>query len=127
MAFWVTNPMSELKLHQNRQREPVLILPQVRIPAWYQLAELAVITPHWREAARAGEIGHVSPPVIAFRSERDELRGHVIERDRRIPSLVLIARVFREIGRSGLRRGAIDRRQQHQIPSNVLIPFDSRN
>src|SRR5438067_4005687 len=58
--------------------------------------------------------------MVIFQPPAEELAGHVIERSGGVPGLVRIAGILTEIGRSRSHRGAIDRRQQHQIAAGIV-------
>ena len=71
--------------------------------------------------------GGVTPPspakygtfawrYVVLRSERDELIRHEIERGLRIPRLVGIARIRREVRRARRGRRAVHRRKQDEVP-----------
>src|SRR5438046_8287002 len=58
--------------------------------------------------------------MVIFQPPGEELAGHVMERTGGVPCLIRIAAILAEIGRSRSHRGAIDRRQQHQIAAGIV-------
>src|SRR5262249_45276004 len=109
-----------LQLHEQRERDAVLGLPQVRRPSLDKRAGRAGVSTRRCDAAFAGEIWRVRVPIVVFGAERHELARHEVERGLGIPGLEEVARVIREIRRSRKRRGAVDWRHQHQIAARVV-------
>ena len=78
------------------------------------------VAPRRRDSFSTREVRHVRVAVARLKPEGDELRGHVVERDRAIPRLVGQSRRLREVRRSGDRGCSIDRRKQRQIASRIV-------
>src|SRR5467141_2202322 len=122
-----------LEFDENGHVQPVLGVAKIREPGicWRTVAgresaeanrrsSRASIAARWRYATGAGEIGHIGRPMVVLPTERNMLARHPVKCSGHVPSLVRIARILREVGRSRGSRGAVDRRQQDQIPPRII-------
>ncbi len=90
-SIWGSLP---LHLHQQCKVQARFGLAQIREEARHERSRLSLIPADWRDAARTGEVRHVRLAMIDLEAERRELIRHVVERDRRIPRLELIAGIL---------------------------------
>src|ERR1700692_2763614 len=100
--------------------KPILVLHEIGCPAWNQGSWRASVAARRSDASRTGEIRDIRRAMIVFPTEGNVLAGHVIESCGRIPRLIGIARILREVGGSGTCGRAIDGRQQNQVAAGVV-------
>src|ERR1035437_5100994 len=79
------SPASDLD--EQRERDSVLALAQVRSEAGYDRARRALVSAGRRHAAGTGEIRGVRRAMVAFQAPGHPVVGHVVDRDRHIPRL----------------------------------------
>src|SRR5882757_2033164 len=109
-----------LKLHEDCTGHAVLAIPQIGSKAWDQRSWRALVSTRRRNTARTGEVRHIGGTMVVLQSPRNVLAWHVVEGSGRVPRLVLVSRIFREVWCARSCRRTVYRWQQNQIPSRVV-------
>src|SRR5262249_53910547 len=71
-------------------------------------------------SVRTREIRDVGRAMVVFKTKRRELRRHIVEGRRGIPSLIGITRICREIWCSRKSSRSVDGRNQYQVPTRII-------
>src|SRR5471030_3227617 len=81
----------DLQLHEQREVQARLGLSQIGCESVDRRARQPRVAADWRDATGPGEVRHVRLAVIHLEPKGRKLVRHVVERDRRVPRLELIA------------------------------------
>src|SRR5258708_2029242 len=115
-----TDRSDPLELHQNCDQSTVLGLTEVGRETVDDRALRPLIAALRRDTARTRPVRHVRGTMVQLITERDALRGHVVECGRCVPTAERIARIRREIGRARRRGRTVDRRYENEIATRIV-------
>src|SRR5882757_7586670 len=97
-----------LKFDQERERETILTLAQIGVPASYKRAWSTCVSSGRRDTSGTAEVGYVCSTMVVLKAVGYVLAWHVVCRRGDIPCLEGIARILSEVGRSRGCGGTVD-------------------
>ena len=118
-SIGMTVTKASSNLHQQGGRDTVLEVAKVGRESGDVRARRPGVPARRGDASRPREVVHVRAPVNVLDPEGDELHRHPVEGEGGIPGLEIGPRRLGEVGRPRRGRGAVDRREEHQVPTGV--------